>query len=241
MVNVRISGLGNFSILLTTYAMVFLLTTVVVIFAPLQGCLPKCVGDRIHSRIIAGTLGTSSLIRTLRHRGHCVVGVRSVFDKGIGISAIRSVSSLAAVHARRLVGHSGRRSSFHQGCRRQRQTTTVTKASSRALPSLLFFHPAHKVIIGSFTPSHRRCKISVTTSISRDMLTTLSNAMVLIIRATSDKMLVRVRRRRGFVSMCGRYNPSQGGRNSRIGKKRMVTLTKASSRNGRISRIRFRL
>lgn len=221
--------------------MVFLVSTAVVIFAPLHGCLPKCVGDRMHTRIIAGTLQTSSLRRIIAERGVCVVGVRSVFDKGMGTSAIRSVSSLAVLHSSSLVRHAERRRRFHGRCRRSRQCGLATISSGGTTSKLVFCHPAQNVVSSGFSLRGERCNISVTTGPGRDILTALSKAIVLSACATRANCIVRVRRKRSFISICGRYNSLLGGRKSPIGNNRTVTLMKGANRGAAKPRLRFRL
>lgn len=237
----HISGLGNLSILLDILTILFLVTTYVVTFAPLQGCLPKCVGDRIHARVISGTLQMSSLRRVLGGRGLCVVGVRSVFDKGITVSDIRALSSLATTHRSALVRHAGHRRRFHHRCRRGRGCGLAAIASRPSIGKLVLCHPAHKVISSRFGTRGGRFKASVTTGPGRDILTAVSKAIVLDACATRANCLVNMRRGRSLVSVCGRYNSLLGGRNRHIGNNRTVTLINGDNALDANPRLRFRL
>lgn len=227
--------------LLSILFMLFLVTSLVMTFAPLHGCLPKCVGDRVHTRMIRGTLHMSSLRRLIGERGLCVVGVRSVFRNGVGTSAVRSVSSLARLHRSSLVRHARQRTRFHGRCRRARGCGLADVATHPRVSKLVFCHPAHNVVSSPFGTRAGRFNASVTTGPNRDMLTALSNAIVLDACATRANCLVRVRRGRSFISICGRYNSLLGQRKSTIGKNRTVTLMKGANRLSANPRLRFRL
>lgn len=214
-VGIHVSKLNGVSVLLTAFLIIFLVTSVIIIWTPLRNYLPGYMNTEVRSQIVNNALRADSLQLALMRQNQYILNIQDILSGKVKADSVGSIDSLTTARAEELVGRSPQEEEFRKKYEEQERYNLNAVGKDQAVAGLVFYRPTRGVMSNNFSPDRRHFGVDITANPHESIVATLDGTVILATYTANYGYVMQVQHSQNLVSVykhCGTMLKQEGDR-----------------------------
>lgn len=205
-VNLHVSKLNGFSVLLSALSVLFLTAALIISFTPLRNYLPGYMNSEIRAQVVENALKADSLQQLVEKQNFYIMNIQDIFKGEVKADTIHSMDSLTILRSDSLMERTQRETAFRKQYEENEKYNLTNITARTDADGLIFFRPTQGMISAPFDAKKQHLGTDIAANPGESVLAVLDGTVILNTYTAETGYLIEVQHSRNFVSVykhCG--------------------------------------
>lgn len=205
-----VSKLNGLSVLLCVLFLLFVITSLLMVYTPLRNYLPGYMSNQLRAAIVENALRTDSLEQVAEQQSHYIENIRQLMAGNVNpdsVQRVEDIDSLREMPIELLQEATDRETAFRNRFEEaERYNLTAPRKTGGEADGLRFHRPARGIISSPFDADHGHYGVDIAANPNESVLATLDGTVLWGTYTMEAGWVIAVQHRKGLVSVykhCG--------------------------------------
>ena len=205
-VGIHVSKLNGVSVLLSAVTVIFLISSLIIVFTPLRNYLPGYMNTEIREQVVNNALRADSLQWLLERQRMYIMNIQDIISGNIKADSVHSIDSLTEVRTEELMERTQAEEEFRKQYEETERYNLTTIDNAQAVTGLIFFRPTRGMVSSEFDANQKHFGIDIAASPNESVLATLDGTVILATYTADTGYVIQVQHSQNLISVykhCG--------------------------------------
>ena len=205
-VGIHVSKLNGVSVLLSAVTVIFLISSLIIVFTPLRNYLPGYMNTEIREQVVNNALRADSLQWLLERQRMYIMNIQDIISGNIKADSVHSIDSLTEVRTEELMERTQAEEEFRKQYEETERYNLTTIDNTQAVTGLIFFRPTRGMVSSEFDANKKHFGIDIAASPNESVLATLDGTVILATYTADTGYVIQVQHSQNLISVykhCG--------------------------------------
>ena len=205
-VGIHVSKLNGVSVLLSAVTVIFLISSLIIVFTPLRNYLPGYMNTEIREQVVNNALRADSLQWLLERQRMYIMNIQDIISGNIKADSVHSIDSLTEVRTEELMERTQAEEEFRKQYEETERYNLTTIDNTQAVTGLIFFRPTRGMVSSEFDANQKHFGIDIAASPNESVLATLDGTVILATYTADTGYVIQVQHSQNLISVykhCG--------------------------------------
>lgn len=212
-----VSKLNGLSVLFSVLIILFLFTSLIMVYTPLRNYLPGYMSNELRAAIVDNALQIDSLEQVAEQQHRYISNIQELMAGRVNLDSVQTmadIDSLTAMEVDELQMPTEREEDFRQQYEAEEQyNLTAPRKLMTDTDGLVFYRPTRGILSSVFDAEQRHYGVDIAANPNESVLATLEGTVIWSTYSTETGYVIALQHRRGLVSVykhCGALLKQEG-------------------------------
>lgn len=203
---IRISKLNGLSVLLATVLLIFIVTSLIMVFTPLRNYLPGYMNSEVRAQIVRNALLVDSIEEVLHRQNMYIMNIQDIFSGTVRVDTTNTMEELTTIRKDSLMERTEREEEFRRQYEEAEKYNLMALNLQAEKDGMIFYAPIRGHIINSFNLEAGHWGTDIVASPNESVLAVLDGVVILSLYTVNMGHVLVVQHNQNFISVykhCG--------------------------------------
>lgn len=174
----HVSKLNGLSVLLSVFAVLFLIAALIVSFTPLRNYLPGYMNSEVRKQIVVNALRADSLAQLLERQNLYIMNIQDIIKGEVKLDSVHSIDSLTIQRSEELMERTQNEEAFRNEYEEREKYNLSNSKRNNAINDAIFYRPTRGLLSANFDPQNKHFGVDIAASPNESILATLDDTVI---------------------------------------------------------------